>query len=155
MPFGCCKQQFTLPDSRRGIDAKGKAVKLANMFAIDEHLIFRVDMNRHQRVILAALAHQHRCPPVDEALAQCIVQRVRQFFFQMPRALRHGWRVFDPVRTDARHRTMCGPPRSLRRNRIDIALDGIQPCKLASNIAVRQECRPSPYVPTNPATKRL
>ena len=82
MPLGCCKQQFAFADSCRGIDAKGKSVKFTNMFTINEHLIFRIYLHRKQTVILAALAHQHRCASIDETLAERAVQSVRQLFLQ-------------------------------------------------------------------------
>lgn len=137
MPLGCGKQQFIVHRLLLTCLVGTKTIKMADMFPVDMHLTLIIDIDRNRRCIKAASAQQHGGASIHKALAQRIVQRVGQPFLKLARPRGHGWRVLDPVGTvcDVGPSARGGDPSG---QRIDIALDIVEPRNFTGDIAVWQ-----------------
>ena len=126
---GGAQSAFVDPGGAFGL-RKAEPVQFADDLATNCHAAGIVE--HHIHVVAGELAHQHRRAPVDKALRQPLVQRIRQPVLHGARHVLPMHTVVDPVRT------VCGigPGTDLRQR--DIAFGEVEPRDLRSKPVFRQ-----------------
>ena len=129
-------QRLAMDPDRAGIGDEGKALQLADILAFDQHFAIVVD-GGGELLLLTQPLHQHTGAPVDKALRQLLVQRIRQPVLDGSRALLPEPGIRHPLRAVRD----IGPRPDMRdalRDRVDLALDIVEPRDMAFQPRRRQ-----------------